>query len=205
MEEACKTGYAGGEELRRAMAALAGPSGQTNASEVDCCSLNSTNVHRLRRIHRLITKIRHGAPLSPSFNILSVQAEPKSPQPAPLPLQLASVEDVSVRELAFAAQRYNRLAQREPDDFEAVYNHGLALQELALRATASRHEQLQLLQQVHSIPVLCQLEKLYKATRIQAANACTSSLLPGSGEVCVCMEAPAELTCSAVQLGGGAE
>ncbi|KAK9826480.1 hypothetical protein WJX81_003553 [Elliptochloris bilobata] len=65
-----------------------------------------------------------------------------APAHAPLPLKSA---DPTTRELALAAQRFARAAQRQPDDFEAVYNHGLALQELATRAGASRAEQLRLL------------------------------------------------------------
>ena len=70
------------------------------------------------------------------------------PQPLPLPVMLTETTDPTTRELAFAAQRYGKAAQRDPGDFEAVYNHGLALQELALRAGSSRKEQQDLLIQV---------------------------------------------------------
>ena len=70
------------------------------------------------------------------------------PQPLLLPVLLTETTDPTTRELAFAAQRYGKAAQRDPGDFEAVYNHGLALQELALRAGSSRKEQQELLIQV---------------------------------------------------------
>ena len=64
-----------------------------------------------------------------------------------VPISVKSA-DHSTRELAFAAQRYAKAAQRNSFDFEAIYNHGLALQELASRVTSSRDEQMRLLQQV---------------------------------------------------------
>ena len=69
-------------------------------------------------------------------------AEKRRPQPVPLPIQLTESTDLSTRELACAAQRYGKAAQLDSEDFDTVYNHGLALQELALRATTSRQEQL---------------------------------------------------------------
>lgn len=57
-----------------------------------------------------------------------------------------------VRELTLAAQRYGRAGQRDPGDFEAIYNHGLALQELALRSNSSRPQQELLLRQVITPP-----------------------------------------------------
>ena len=74
------------------------------------------------------------------------------PQPVPLPIHLSDTADHTIRELAFAAQRYGKAAQRDPEDFEAVYNHGLALQELALRSGNSRNEQQKLLTQVQVPP-----------------------------------------------------
>ena len=77
--------------------------------------------------------------------VTNVSASPgmaTAPAHAPLPLKSA---DPVTRELALAAQRFARAAQRQPGDFEAVYNHGLALQELGARASASRTEQLRLL------------------------------------------------------------
>ena len=66
-----------------------------------------------------------------------------------IPISVKSA-DHSTRELAFAAQRYAKAAQKDPSDYEAVYNHGLALQELASRMAASRTEQMQLLEKVRS-------------------------------------------------------
>ncbi len=72
-----------------------------------------------------------------------------------IPISVKSA-DHSTRELAFAAQRYAKAAQKDPSDYESVYNHGLALQELASRMASSRTEQMQLLQQVrpHALWVL---------------------------------------------------
>lgn len=64
-----------------------------------------------------------------------------------IPISVKSA-DHSTRELAFAAQRYAKAAQKNPADFESVYNHGLALQELASRMASSRTEQMRLLEQV---------------------------------------------------------
>ena len=65
-----------------------------------------------------------------------------------LPIQLTETKDLQVRELAFAAQKYGAAAMRDPGDFEAIYNHGLALQELALRSSETRENQEVLLRQV---------------------------------------------------------
>ena len=86
--------------------------------------------------------------LATGAQVTSASAAPgaaAAPAHAPLPLKSA---DPTTRELALAAQRFARAAKRQPDDFEAVYNHGLALQELATRAGASRAEQLRLLAEV---------------------------------------------------------
>ena len=66
-----------------------------------------------------------------------------------IPISVKSA-DHSTRELAFAAQRYAKAAQKNPSDFESVYNHGLALQELASRMASSRTEQMQLLEKVNA-------------------------------------------------------
>lgn len=71
----------------------------------------------------------------------------------PLPINVGEATDLGTRELAYAAQRYGKAARRDATDFEAVYNHGLALQELALRAVDSRQEQLGLLEQVLTAPI----------------------------------------------------
>lgn len=68
----------------------------------------------------------------------------------PLPIQLTETKDPQVRELAFAAQKYGAASVRDPGDFEAIYNHGLALQELALRCSETRENQEILLRQVNS-------------------------------------------------------
>ena len=67
------------------------------------------------------------------------------PRVQPIPVALQGAEP-SVRELALAAQRYAKATQQDGGDFEAVYNHGLALQELATHVS-DRSEQLRLLSQ----------------------------------------------------------
>lgn len=54
------------------------------------------------------------------------------------------------RELALAAQRYAAAAAADAADYEAVYNHGLALQELATRAGGSPSRHFQLLTQANN-------------------------------------------------------
>ena len=41
------------------------------------------------------------------------------------------MEDPRSRELNFAAKRYSAASIQNPNDFHAIYNHGLVLQELA--------------------------------------------------------------------------
>ncbi len=67
---------------------------------------------------------------------------------APVTL-LTEAAEPAVRELAWAAQRYAEAAEADESDFESVYNHGLTLQELALRAGSSEEQQLELLGQVN--------------------------------------------------------
>ena len=76
------------------------------------------------------------------------EEEMSGPFAVPLPIQLEDNTDPAIRELAYAAQKYGRLAAVDPSDSDAIYNHGLALQELALRASTSRTDQEKLLQQV---------------------------------------------------------
>ncbi len=78
---------------------------------------------------------------------MSTGASGSTPQAQLIPISVKSA-DHSTRELAFAAQRYAKATQRDSSDFEAIYNHGLALQELASRVTSSRDEQMRLLAQV---------------------------------------------------------
>lgn len=66
---------------------------------------------------------------------------------APLPVQFKETKDPQVRELVLAAQKYGAAGLLDPGDFEAVYNHGLALQELALRYSETRENQEILLRQ----------------------------------------------------------
>ncbi|KAK9803421.1 hypothetical protein WJX72_010561 [[Myrmecia] bisecta] len=103
--------YKGGEELRRAAAALGG----------------SANTKELQVLEQL--------------------QEGQLPAVHPTPVQVPEGADHHVRELAFAAQRYAKAAQRDTADFDAVYNHGLALQELATRLGAAPSDQLRLLNQ----------------------------------------------------------
>ena len=126
-----------GEELRRAKAALAGPSSSRDA-EVRPAP-GAAPLARAPARRRPAPDSRRRA------QVTSTSAAPgaaAAPAHAPLPLKSA---DPVTRELALAAQRFARAAQRQPGDFEACYNHGLALQELAVRAGVSRAEQLRLL------------------------------------------------------------
>jgi hypothetical protein len=92
------------------------------------------------------------------LNLQKSNIDASSPRAAPLPFQLTDITDPVVRELALAAQRYGRAGQRDPGDFEAIYNHGLALQELALRSNSSRPHQELLLRQVRqALLLLCQV------------------------------------------------
>ena len=138
-----------GEELRRAKAALAGPNSTRDA---EACPAAGHRPVSCRGSRRAAPQLQAAPPWSrgagPSAQVTSASAAPgaaAAPAHAPLPLKSA---DPTTRELALAAQRFARAAKRQPDDFEAVYNHGLALQELATRAGASRAEQLRLLAEV---------------------------------------------------------
>ena len=66
----------------------------------------------------------------------------------PLPGRLRETKDPHIRELILAAQGYETAGMLDPGDFEAVYNHGLALQELALRCTETRENQEIMFRQV---------------------------------------------------------
>ena len=79
-----------------------------------------------------------------------------APEQGPLAL-LTEAAEPAVRELAWAAQRYAAAAEADENDFESVYNHGLTLQELALKAGSSQEEQLELLKQVLN-PHTCDLQ-----------------------------------------------
>lgn len=64
------------------------------------------------------------------------------------PLQaLAQDQDLHVRELAFAARQYATALSRSPDDYDALYNHGLVLQELSGRLEAASSDQISFLRQ----------------------------------------------------------
>lgn len=62
--------------------------------------------------------------------------------------QLAEDADLHVRELAFAARQYAVATADNPTDYDALYNHGLVLQELSGRLPAGSAEQAGLLRQV---------------------------------------------------------
>lgn len=55
------------------------------------------------------------------------------------------------REAALQAHDWAVQASKRPEDYESVYQYGLALQELAARLTASPADQLSLLQQVGGV------------------------------------------------------
>ena len=164
--------YKGGEELRRAVAALAGPNAEHREHREVCHIASAAILVRMcatEKQHAVMTQ----GPLPPTCRYSSCtdicSAEPHSAalhmqgeRPASfsdpstsaasnaaqlIPISVKSA-DHSTRELAFAAQRYAKAAQKDPSDYESVYNHGLALQELASRMASSRTEQMQLLQQV---------------------------------------------------------
>eukprot|EP00877_Chromochloris_zofingiensis_P000186 jgi/Chrzof1/10168/Cz04g31140.t1 len=64
------------------------------------------------------------------------------------PLQaLAEDADLHVRELAFAARQYATAIAEDPHDYDALYNHGLVLQELSNKLPGASKEQVQFLRQ----------------------------------------------------------
>lgn len=62
--------------------------------------------------------------------------------------QLAEDPDLHVRELAFAARQYAVATAEHPGDYDALYNHGLVLQELSGKLPAASAEQAAMLRQV---------------------------------------------------------
>lgn len=66
--------------------------------------------------------------------------------------QLAEDPDLHVRELAFAALQYALATAENPAHFDALYNHGLVLQELSSKLPAASAEQASMLRQVCSKP-----------------------------------------------------
>ncbi|WIA29190.1 hypothetical protein OEZ86_011701 [Tetradesmus obliquus] len=69
--------------------------------------------------------------------------------PAPLSA-LAEDPDLHVRELAFAARQYAVATAEQPDDYDALYNHGLVLQELSGKLQQASAEQAAMLRQACS-------------------------------------------------------
>jgi hypothetical protein len=61
---------------------------------------------------------------------------------------LAEDSDLHVRELAFAARQYAVATAEQPDDYDALYNHGLVLQELSGKLQQASAEQAAMLRQV---------------------------------------------------------
>lgn len=53
-----------------------------------------------------------------------------------------------MRELAFAARQYAVATAEDPCDYDALYNHGLVLQELSGRLPAASADQATMLKQV---------------------------------------------------------
>lgn len=158
--------YTGGEELRRAVAALAGPNPAQQQEVRPAPSFGAASLHAPQPMscktkpdmQSLISlKQKDGSSAEPSpaapgraggaKGALPTAGAGAPPHAALIPISVASL-DHSTRELALAAQRYEKATRRDACDFDAVYNHGLALQELASRITASRTEQLRLLSQV---------------------------------------------------------
>lgn len=62
--------------------------------------------------------------------------------------QLSEDPDLHVRELAFAARQYAVATAENPKDYDALYNHGLVLQELSGRLPAASADQASMLRQV---------------------------------------------------------
>lgn len=58
--------------------------------------------------------------------------------------------DLQTRELAFAAKQYSSCCTASPEDssYDLLYNHGLVLQELAVRLTPGSTDQVVMLQEV---------------------------------------------------------
>eukprot|EP00882_Tetradesmus_deserticola_P029949 GHRQ01033586.1.p1 GENE.GHRQ01033586.1~~GHRQ01033586.1.p1 ORF type:complete len:292 (+),score=102.29 GHRQ01033586.1:299-1174(+) len=69
--------------------------------------------------------------------------------PAPLSA-LAEDSDLHLRELAFAARQYAVATAEQPDDYDALYNHGLVLQELSGKLQPASAEQAAMLRQACS-------------------------------------------------------
>eukprot|EP00879_Flechtneria_rotunda_P021099 GHRR01022228.1.p1 GENE.GHRR01022228.1~~GHRR01022228.1.p1 ORF type:complete len:452 (+),score=168.60 GHRR01022228.1:388-1743(+) len=69
--------------------------------------------------------------------------------PAPLD-QLSEDSDLHVRELAFAARQYTVATAENPADYDALYNHGVLLQELSGKLPAASADQTALLRQACS-------------------------------------------------------
>lgn len=118
MQETDRTSYRGGEELRRAAAVLAGPVGNRTEQTGGGTTLEDT--------------VPGTAPSQQLHRATS---------------DLVASADAGTRELAVAAERYAEAAANNADDFEAVYNHGLALQELATRSGNDRQLQYRLLKE----------------------------------------------------------
>ncbi len=83
------------------------------------------------------------APSSP----LAPSPPQRHAQQTPL-YQLTLDQDLHVRELAFAAFQYAATTAEHPNDYDALYNHGLVLQELSGRMPTSSADQIGLLRQV---------------------------------------------------------
>jgi hypothetical protein len=66
----------------------------------------------------------------------------------PLLAQLSEDPDLTCRELSFAARQYEVATAQAPGDYDALYNHGLVLQELSGRLPAASKEQAMILRQV---------------------------------------------------------
>lgn len=64
--------------------------------------------------------------------------------------KLAEDSDLHVRELAFAARQYAVATAEQPTDFNALYNHGLVLQELSTKLPAASADQAAMLRQVRT-------------------------------------------------------
>lgn len=60
--------------------------------------------------------------------------------------------DLQTRELAFAAKQYSSCCTASPNDsnYDTLYNHGLVLQELAVRLVSGSPDQVVMLQEVRS-------------------------------------------------------
>jgi len=80
----------------------------------------------------------------------SSPAAPACPPQTPLQV-LTEHSDLHVRELAFAARQYAIATASTPGDHDALYHHGLVLQELSAKVPPGSEDQIAFLKQVRTL------------------------------------------------------